>query len=70
LIKELRIKIKNKTLRDKPKISSSFELNGKIKKKNQIHKRTKKKKIKRMRTRFKNENKNKIMDIRMKLKTN
>jgi hypothetical protein len=43
LIKELRIKIKKKTLRDKPKISSSFELKGKIKKKNQIHKRTKNK---------------------------
>jgi len=42
LIKELEIKIRNQNMRVKYEISSIFELNKKIKKKNQIHKRIKK----------------------------
>jgi len=42
----------------------------KLKRKIKFIKEPKKKKIKRMKTIFENKNKNKIMDIRMKLKTN
>jgi hypothetical protein len=42
LIKELEIKIRNQNMRVKHEISSIFELNKKIKKKNQIHERIKK----------------------------